>query len=384
MAKTHARYFILGVSIAIIAVSIVALERTKPARVSQTPRRATSETKQMESLPFSKKRSLDEKKRTYQQAPELTGIHGFVNADTLSLAKLIGKKIILVDFWTYSCINCQRTTPYLNAWYEKYKSRGLEIIGVHTPEFDFEKKLENVQTAVKKFAVRYPVALDNDYATWNAYHNRYWPRKYLIDIDGFIVYDHIGEGGYDETEKKIQELLSERMNALGEENRLSADMAAPTPEETTDFRKERSPEIYFGASRNDRLGIGRQETKGLQSLKQPQGVKKDVLYLVGDWDIQDEYAQNTSAFAKIVFRYQGKNVYFVAGSGTPLSMELLLDGQSIGVWKGADVRVEDGKSFVTIQQEGLYKLIRHEDYEEHTLELIIKQPGLQVFTFTFG
>jgi thiol-disulfide isomerase/thioredoxin len=138
----------------------------------------------------------------------LAGISGYINThDGFRLSEIVGKKVVLVDFWTYSCINCQRTQPYLNAWYKKYKDAGLEIVGVHTPEFAFEKDRANVVAAVEKFGITYPVVQDNDYQTWGTYGNRYWPRKYLIDIDGYIVYDHIGEGGYEETEEKIQELL---------------------------------------------------------------------------------------------------------------------------------------------------------------------------------
>ena len=133
------------------------------------------------------------KAKLYPPAKEIEKPAGFINTDKLSIADLIGKKVILVDFWTYSCINCQRTTPYLNAWYEKYKDNGLEIIGVHTPEFEFEKEYNNVATAVKKFNIKYPVVLDNDYSTWFAYENRYWPHKYLVDIDGYIIYDRSEE-----------------------------------------------------------------------------------------------------------------------------------------------------------------------------------------------
>src|SRR3989344_6905350 len=140
------------------------------------------------------------KAKQYVSAKEISTPDGFINTDAISIANLIGKNVILIDFWTYSCINCQRTLPYLNAWYEKYADQGLEIIGIHTPEFDFEKEYANVEKAIEKFGIKYPVVLDNDYSTWQAYKNQYWPRKYLIDIDGFVVYDHIGEGGYDETE----------------------------------------------------------------------------------------------------------------------------------------------------------------------------------------
>ena len=165
----------------------------------------------------------------YPRAVEIVNPSGFINTAPMKLADIIGTKIIMIDFWTYSCINCQRTTPYLNAWYKKYKDAGLEIVSIHTPEFDFEKKYDNVLAAVKKFEIMYPVILDNDYGTWSAYGNRYWPHKYLIDIDGYIVYDHIGEGAYDETERVIQKLLQEKMLRTGSATKIGSDLASPPP-----------------------------------------------------------------------------------------------------------------------------------------------------------
>src|SRR3989344_15985 len=194
---------------------------------------------------------------------EIAGPAGFVNtgknADgtdkAISIGALVGKKVILIDFLTYSCINCQRTFPYLNAWYETYKDRGLEIVGIHTPEFAFEKDIDNVREAMKNFGIKHPIVLDNDYATWRAYGNQYWPRKYLIDIYGNIVYDHIGEGAYEETEMKIRELLLERAEVLGlnkpDTNEELAASQMPEGENTA-----RSPETYFGSLRNERLANG--------------------------------------------------------------------------------------------------------------------------------
>jgi thiol-disulfide isomerase/thioredoxin len=159
--------------------------------------------------------SLMTKKMKYSMYKELVNPSGFVNSDPFQLKDIVGKKVILLDVMTYSCINCQRTFPYANAWYEKYKDKGLEIVAIHTPEFAFEHKIENVRDAMTKFGIKFPVVLDNDYGTWNAYGNNYWPRKYLIDIDGFVTYDHIGEGGYDETELQIKNALKERAERLG-------------------------------------------------------------------------------------------------------------------------------------------------------------------------
>src|SRR3989338_3982296 len=164
----------------------------------------------------------NDKASKYESAKEISTPDGFINTDNITIGELVGKKVVLLDIWTYSCINCQRTLPYLKAWHGKYKDKGLVIIGLHTPEFEFEKIYDNVRAAVQKFGITYPVVLDNDYSTWRAYRNQYWPRKYLIDIDGYIAYDHIGEGGYEETERQIQKALEERMTRLGEKRKRRA------------------------------------------------------------------------------------------------------------------------------------------------------------------
>ncbi|MEK6842903.1 MAG: redoxin domain-containing protein, partial [Candidatus Micrarchaeota archaeon] len=177
---------------------------------------------------------------TKPDAPEIVGISNWINSKPLSLESLKGK-VVLVDFWTYSCINCQRTLPYLRGWHEKYQKDGLVIIGVHTPEFEFEKNLENVNSAVLKAGVTYPVAMDNDYSTWKAYKNNYWPRKYLIDVNGKIRYDHIGEGGYEETEMMIQKLLLERIDGLKFNGTAASKILEQTP-----ANRGQTPETYAG------------------------------------------------------------------------------------------------------------------------------------------
>ena len=180
-----------NIALVIVVLLIVA------AIVYLTPRNTVANSVELSVSDASQRVTLKEQK--YEKAKELAGISGYLNTDAFKLSELIGKKVVLIDFWTYTCINCQRTLPYITAWDKKYRDQGLVVIGVHTPEFEFEKKKGNVQSAIEEFGIKYPVVQDNDYATWRAYNNRYWPRKYLIDIDGFIVYDHIGEGGYEET-----------------------------------------------------------------------------------------------------------------------------------------------------------------------------------------
>ena len=228
------------------------------------------------------------------------------------------------------------------------EDQGFEVVGLHTPEFAFEHVLKNVEEAVKKFGIKYPVVLDNDYSTWNDYGNRYWPRKYVIDVDGYIVYDHIGEGGYAETEKAIQAALVERNARMGSQDVVPTSLANPTDVMTVESYNVGSPEIYFGSSRR----------------KQADGV-----YLGGSWSIASEYAENISE-ATIRYTYDAKNVYFVGGSKSGVDVEVYKDGVFIKT--------------ITIKNEQLYEIISGETYGKHVLEMKIKKPGLQAFTFTFG
>jgi len=319
-----------------------------------------------------------QKEKNYPLAKEIISPAGFINSDdNLKIQNLIGKKVILVDFWTYSCINCQRTLPYLTSWYDKYKDQGLEIIGVHTPEFEFEKQYDNVARAVEQYNIKYPVVLDNDYGTWQAYGNRYWPRKYLIDIDGFIVYDHIGEGGYEETEKKIQSLLSERASRLGEDNVITKDITAIK----ADSLRAKSPEIYFGANRNSYLDNGQTRQTGEQVFIEPAKIKTNFLYLTGKWNIQDEYAKNLAKNVKVIFRYQASDVFFVAEAKKGARLKVLLDGEQVpSSMAGSDVN----NGIIDVNDSRLYKAIETNEYGEHTLELIIEDGAVDMYTFTFG
>ncbi|MBI4120260.1 MAG: redoxin family protein [Parcubacteria group bacterium] len=332
-----------------------------------------------------------EKQKQYPLAKEITTPDGFINVDSprfageagkISVGEFVGKKVVLIDFWTYSCINCQRTTPYLNAWYEKYRDKGLVIIGVHTPEFEFEKDYNNVKAAVEKFGIKFPVVLDNDYSTWNAYGNRYWPRKYLIDIDGYIVYDRIGEGAYEETERKIQEALAERMVVLGEGGTINQSVTKEIPVQGG----PRSPETYFGAARNQYFGNGSPGVTGDQkSLIIPTQPALNTLYLSGDWNFTDEFAQNSSSNARIVYKYNSKDVFLVSESNEESIVEVLLEGKSLGPEAGADiVKTVDRKTVVKIKEARLYKIIQGKQSETHTLEFKIQKSGLKAFAFTFG
>ena len=319
----------------------------------------------------------------YPRAAEISNPSGFVNTDgqPITIGQFKGEKVVLIDFWTYSCINCQRTLPYMRAWYDKYHDQGLEIIGIHTPEFAFEHVLSNVQKAVNGFELKYPTVLDNDYGTWNAFGNQYWPRKYLIDIDGFVVYDHAGEGKYDETERAIQWALEERTKVLGmKDEAVSGGIVAPSDVVTVDSGGLGSPETYFGASRNEYLGNGRKFSATTQLFTLPSSVYPNTLYLGGTWTISDEYAHAQSA-GSIVYKYKARDVYFVASSQKGSKLTLLLDGKPIAASGGKDVSA-DGT--VMVSDNRLYHLVHTAEYGQHTLEIKVDGAGLDAYTFTFG
>src|SRR3989338_7751744 len=304
---------------------------------------------------------------------EIVNPSGFVNTgdQPIKIADYVGEKIILLDVMTYSCINCQRTFPYVTAWYEKYKGLGFIVIGIHTPEFAFEKNKKNVEEAMKKFGINFPIVLDNDYSTWNVYGNRYWPRKYLIDIYGDVVYDHIGEGGYEATEKKIRELLAERAEVLGIEAADAAEefAASSVPEVSSAVQ---SPETYFGSLRNEYLANGMHGRRGEQTFTLLPNPMRNALYLGGVWRIEAEYAESVSN-ASVVYRYNAREVYIVADADASVEVEVWQDGVKVESARGADVRAS---GMVLVQESRLYKLIRNEEAGEHTLELKVKGKGL--------
>lgn len=319
-----------------------------------------------------------------REAPELIGIQDWINSEPLTLQGLRGK-VVLVDFWTYTCINCIRTFPYLSEWYNKYKDSGFVLLGVHSPEFEFEKKKENVLEAVHKYNLEYPVVLDNNHETWNAFQNRYWPAEYLIDVDGNIRYHHFGEGRYTETERAIQQLLLEG-------GLLSIDKIAEIrkPPSGVDFRKIGTPEIYLGYLRINNLGNKDENVlpDTPYTFKESQRIDSNRFYFVGTWVITSEFAEFVDEKGKLTIRYKANkvNVVLETRENLEIELEVKLDGKSLTEQnKGADVFFKVGKSFVKVQDSKLYNFVdTGEEYDWHTLEILIPSPGLRVFTFTFG
>jgi thiol-disulfide isomerase/thioredoxin len=318
---------------------------------------------------------IEEKVKKYERAKEISTPDGFINADAdFNITDLIGEKVILLDIWTYSCINCQRTLPYLNNWHKKYEDQGLVIIGLHTPEFEFEKDYDNVLRATEKFGIKYPVVLDNDYSTWTAYKNRYWPRKYLIDIDGFIVYDHIGEGGYSDTEEKIVELLNERREVLsmgGEEIPLT--IQVPEGVQVVDSSQVRSRETYLGWGRSEflaNLPQGDCRDKSCTYVL-PQEIGLGSYVLGGDWVFEKESVVLESETGVIGIAFSASKVNLVVDTADGATAEIWLDGKKI-----RDIKFGDADLYNIVDLEG--------EYGEHILEIRIKGKGFSAFAFTFG
>ena len=319
-------------------------------------------------------------KSKFKKAPDLVGIAHYINTTPEQLTKDIEGKIVLYDIWTYSCINCIRTLPYITAWNEKYADDGLLIIGVHSPEFEFEKDPYNVEMAVDKNGITYPVVLDNEMETWKAFENRYWPRKYIADHEGYIRYDHIGEGKYDETEKVIQVLLEERASQLG----LNVAAAEPLVElEEFEHTSFRTPELYFGykfAAGRNQLGNSEGFNPGNEvEYSLPSDLKLHYFYMDGVWKNLQGSMQLVSTEGKIQLPYFAKEVNIVtAGKG---DITILLDGAPIGTeYSGADI--SEGR--ILVDEPGLYNIISSDEAASHTLELIISDPGFEIYTFTFG
>lgn len=309
-------------------------------------------------------------------APDFTGIETWLNTENeqaLSLQKDLQGKVVLVDFWTYSCINCIRTLPYVRSWHEKYQDAGFTVVGVHTPEFLFEHKTSNVKEAIARHQLSYPVALDNDYATWTAYQNRYWPARYLIDAEGNIRYTHFGEGDYEETEAAIQKLLQE----AGQTS--EAGFVSVEAEEGGSGQQTR--ETYLGLDRMERFWATPKPALGEQVFVLSQALPLHYWGYKGTWQVESERAIASPGSA-LQLQSKAKKVFLVMGSATPgARVEVWLDGQPIMVDQaGKDVK----NGVVTVKEERLYELVNLPKVGTHTLELLFPEGQVAVYAFTFS
>jgi len=299
-------------------------------------------------------------------APPIQGITAWINSPPLQLEALKGK-VVLIDFWTYSCINCIRTLPYLKNWYKQYHDKGLIIIGVHSPEFPFEKDLNNVKNAVKGFGLLYPIALDNQFVTWQNYNNAYWPAHYLIDKNGEVVYTHFGEGDYDITENNIRYLL-------GLSNKTS------TSENGNDsFSSSQTPETYLGFTRATSFASPEQVTNNKpMQYTFPIELPLNQWALQGNWTIAADRIISNNAPASIKIHFYARKVFIVMGSSThnAIQTKILLNGKKI--------TIDQGREGITVKKHQLYTVVTYNHPDEGLLEVIALSPGLEIYTFTFG
>jgi len=329
-------------------------------RSLQRLERTAATQRQLDKLLISQHKTLPESQlRDFGQAPDFKGIDSWINSKPLTLGSLRGK-VILIDFWTYSCINCLRTLPYVERWYETYRKAGLVVVGVHTPEFAFEHVHSNVARAVQSLGVRYPVALDNGYGTWTAWGNRYWPAKYFVDRSGHVRYAHFGEGEYERTEAVIRTLLAEKTLPKP----VSASIRDQTPKEII------TPETYLGSARLDRF-VGSPVVEGREaSYKIPAAVPQNDIAYGGRWTVEKERIVAGDG-ARLRLAFHARKVFLVLGTnGGAKSVQVRLDGHQIRT-----VRVPEDRLYTLVELGG--------KAGDHTLDLSFA-PGTEAYAFTFG
>lgn len=295
----------------------------------------------------------------------LDGAPVWLNSEPLTAAGLRGR-VVVVDFWTYSCVNWLRTLPYVRAWHERYRDRGLTVVGVHAPEFGFEHELDNVRRAVSELDVGHPVVIDNDFTIWRSFENHFWPAVYLLDGDGRVRFHHFGEEAYEETERTIQQLLGVDEELV----RVDAGGVA----EAADWDALRSPETYLGSARGER-----------RSDRRADGLTLNQWALAGEWTVDDESAVLDAGGGSLGYRFEGRDLNLVLAppaSGSPLRFAVRLDGQPPGDAHGVDAD-ESGEG--TLSEPRMYQLVRQRGpIRQRTFEITFDRPGARAYVFTFG
>jgi thiol-disulfide isomerase/thioredoxin len=317
------------------------------------------------------------------ELPSLAGANGWLNSAPLTPAGLKGK-VVLIDFWTYTCINWLRTLPYVRAWAEKYRNQGLVVIGVHTPEFGFEHKVDNVRRAAQEMRVDYPIALDPDYAVWRAFDNQYWPALYFVDAKGRIRHHKFGEGDYEQSERIIQQLLAENGNGAAAHDLVTVDPRGL--EVAADWSSARSPENYVGYARAENFaspgGLVRDQPHRYEA---PTRLKLNQWGLSGKWTVGKESTALNQANGRIVYRFHSRDLHLVMGpaaAGTSVRFRVLIDGKPPGAAHGGDV---DEQGYGTVSEQRLYQLIRQPTpIGDRQFEIEFLGAGVEAFAFTFG
>ncbi|HEY7341328.1 MAG TPA: thioredoxin family protein [Ktedonobacterales bacterium] len=319
--------------------------------------------------------------------PSLSGATAWLNSEPLTAAALRGK-VVLVDFWTYTCINWLRTLPYIRAWAETYRDQGLVTLGIHTPEFPFEHDLENVRQAVKAMRIAYPVAVDSDYAVWNAFNNHFWPALYLFDVEGQIRHHHFGEGDYARSEIMIQRLLAEGGNSrisVGDDLVVGS-VAGQGIEADADWSDLETPETYLGYERADHFASPEGAALGVNFVyTAPSRLRRNHWALAGDWTLGPQAAAVNMANGRIAYQFHSRDLHLVMGPatrGSSARFKVRLDGQEPGAAHGSDID-EQGDGALTEQR--TYQLIRQpQPIDDRRFEIEFLDPGAQAFAFTFG
>ena len=327
--------------------------------------------------------SIFSKLRAESHLPGFEGATGWLNSAPLTAADLSGK-VVLVDFWTYTCINWLRTLGYVRAWAEKYKDQGLVVVGVHTPEFPFEQDVDNVSWAVKDLKVEHPVAIDSDYAVWRAFDNNYWPAVYIADAEGRIRHHQFGEGGYTECEMVIQRFLGEAgQDGIGDDFVTVPDDGF---EAQADWASLETPETYLGFDQGQNFaspgGAGPDEPR---TFEPPAELELNSWALAGDWTIGRRASVLNGADGRLLFRFHARDVHLVMGPparGASIPFHVLLDGEPPGAAHGLDID-EQGRG--TLERQRLHQLIRQPGpITDRTFEISFAEPGVEAYSFTFG
>jgi thiol-disulfide isomerase/thioredoxin len=315
--------------------------------------------------------------------PSLGSATEWLNSQPLTPAGLRGK-VVLIDFWTYTCINWLRSLPYVRAWAEKYKDQGLVVIGVHAPEFAFEKNVDNVRRAAKDMRVDYPIAIDNDHAIWRAFENKYWPALYFVDVQGHIRHHQFGEGEYEQSEMIIQQLLADAGNSSIGHELVSVD--ARGAEAAADWSSLKSPENYLGYERTENFASpGGAVLDKRRDYAAPARLRLNHWVLSGDWTVESQATVLIKANGRIAYRFHARDLHLVMGPatrGTSVRFRVLIDGESPGAAHGIDV---DDQGNGTVTEQRLYQLIRQpEPIADRHFEIEYLESGVEAYCFTFG